>query len=289
MTVCRLTHSDEPWNTSGMKSTPPRSPDSPEQPFGSQEGTRWTMVARGLIGVIGRTRKWSEANLALAIMLVVSFGLVVGGTWVAGEIYEATAEADGIALVDQPVLEWILSIRTPTADSAIAFYSNTGGPLMQPILTAIVALFLAWRWRSKTPIVLTVLAAAGSLLLTVVGKTMTGRTRPPLVDAIPPFESSPSFPSGHTLNATVIAGIVCYLLLHWFRTRGLRTFWIVLLSVYAITMGLSRVYLGHHWLTDVIVGWVLGLIWVAVVITLHRLWLTARAKHGELRWNAMLA
>ena len=77
-----------------------------------------------------------------------------------------------------------------------------------------------------------------------------------------------SFPSGHTLNATVIAGIVCYLLLHWFRTRGVRTLAIVIAALYALTMGLSRVYLGHHWLTDVIAGWLIGIGWVAVVITL---------------------
>lgn len=247
-----------------------------------------TALGRGMAGLMLRTRRWSQANAVLAITLAVSLGVFVGTTILAGEVYEAVTTRDGVAMLDRPVLDWMLSVRSPGLNAVVAFYSNTGGPVLQPIITGIVVLFVCWRWRSRTPLVLTVVAVGGSLLLTVVGKTLVGRARPSLADAIPPFESSPSFPSGHTLNATVVGGIVAYLMVHWFRTRGLRMFWVILMTIYAVTMGLSRVYLGHHWLTDVIVGWLLGLAWLAIVISLHRLWLTARAKHGEPRWVALV-
>jgi undecaprenyl-diphosphatase len=46
--------------------------------------------------------------------------------------------------------------------------------------------------------------------------------------------------------------------------------------VFAITIGLSRVFLGHHWFTDVVAAWLLGAAWLALVITAHRLYITAR-------------
>ncbi|HEX8627759.1 MAG TPA: phosphatase PAP2 family protein, partial [Catenuloplanes sp.] len=66
-----------------------------------------------------------------------------------------------------------------------------------------------------------VVATAGSLLMTVVGKGLVGRIRPPLADAVPPYETSPAFPSGHALNAVVVAGVIAYLLM--LRQRRWRT------------------------------------------------------------------
>ncbi|HEX3005964.1 MAG TPA: phosphatase PAP2 family protein, partial [Angustibacter sp.] len=50
---------------------------------------------------------------------------------------------------------------------------------------------------------------------------------------------------------------------------------------FGITMGLTRVYLGHHWLTDVVVAWVLAVGWLSVVIAAHRLFLTTRRPQPE--------
>jgi undecaprenyl-diphosphatase len=120
------------------------------------------------------------------------------------------------------------------------------------------------------------IGASGSLLMTAVGKQLVGRARPPLEHAVPPYETSLSFPSGHTLNSTVIASLVAYLLLLHLTSLIARILSVVLAVAWFVAMGLSRVFLGYHWLTDVLVGWTLGLAWVAVVITCHRLYLTVQ-------------
>ena len=88
------------------------------------------------------------------------------------------------------------------------------------------------------------IAAAGSVLITVLGKDLSGRARPPLALAVPPLETSPSFPSGHTLNATVVLGVSAYLVM--LGRRHLRSKLLVgsVVVVFVLAMGLSRVWLG---------------------------------------------
>ncbi|HEY3407047.1 MAG TPA: phosphatase PAP2 family protein [Propionicimonas sp.] len=87
---------------------------------------------------------------------------------------------------------------------------------------------------------------------------------------MPPYEDSLSFPSGHTLNSTVIAGMLAYLVWALAARRWLRMRSVVPASLWAVGMGLSRVQLGHKGLTDVAFAWLLGLGWLALLITAHR-------------------
>ena len=132
-----------------------------------------------------------------------------------------------------------------------------------------------------------VIAAAGSVLITVLGKDLVGRARPPVTLAVPPLETSPSFPSGHALNATVVLGLAAYLVM--LGRRHLRSKLLVASAVvvFVVAMGLSRVWLGHHWLTDVMAGWLVGLAWLAAVVTGHRVKVTLdRAGSGVGRLEA---
>jgi len=219
--------------------------------------------------------------ITLAVGLVIAVSLAVAF----GEVYESVTEADGVAGLDHPVLDAAKTVRSPALDLAITAYTNVGGTVGMPIIAVGIMIALATKRRSWTPVILMLTAGLGSLLMTILGKPLFGRTRPDLADAIPPYEHSPSFPSGHSLNSIVIAGIVAYLIILRLKTAKARIITVVLASAFAATMGLSRVYLGHHWLTDVLAAWTLDIAWLALVITAHRLYLTVRTR----RSNAILS
>ena len=213
-----------------------------------------------------------------SLILILAAGAAVASllAFATGSVYEAVTEADGVAALDHPVLEAAMTLRSPALDGAATAYTDLGGGIGMPILAVIATAVLVVRRRSWTPAILIVTAAAGSLLMTIAGKQLIGRARPPLSDAVPPYEYSPSFPSGHSLNAFVIAGIVAYVIILRCRSRRARIWTAAIAAFFALTIGLSRVFLGHHWLTDVLAAWTLGAAWLVLVITAHRLYLTSR-------------
>lgn len=224
-----------------------------------------------------------RADFVVLLTLAMAAAVAVGATMLAGEIYQAVLADSGVALLDQPVLDWMIGVRTPELNAVIAAFSASGGPLWMTLITAAVAGLLCWLWKQWTPLVLTAIAVAGSLAMTTGGKRLSGRARPPLESSIPPPETSASFPSGHSLNSLVIAGILVYLLISRQVTALARAATVTIGLLYAAAMGLSRVYLGHHWLTDVLGAWCLGLAWLAVVITWHRLWVHRHPEHDVAR------
>jgi len=195
--------------------------------------------------------------LAAALAAGLLSALVAG----IGATYDSVKEADGLARVDRPMLDWMIGHRSPTLDSVVTAFTNIGGPTLLPMFMFV--------------------ATAGSLAMTAAGKDLAARVRPPHSLAVPPLENSPSFPSGHTLNSTVIAIVLSYLVVLHVDNRRARTSVITALAVYAMAMGLSRVFLGHHWFTDVVAGWVAGVAWGLAVVFAHRLLLALQRQRHE--------
>lgn len=275
-----------------MGSVPPQDPARPpharqgvageleeDRRLGRLDLTAWrTPWGRWLAAVVDRLGRVFGATPMLVVVLVLGASVASGMTWLASETYEAVSDEDGVALWDQPLLDTSVQLREPWLSTAVTAFTDVGGKVGMPLLALGVMVLLALRRRSWTPVILVVAAGAGSLLMTVAGKDLVGRARPPLASAVPPYETSASFPSGHTLNAVVVAGVIAYLVLLRQRSARGRTLTVVVAVLFSLAMGLSRVFLGHHWFTDVLAAWVLGLAWLAVVVTAHRLYLTVRTR-----------
>lgn len=241
--------------------------------------THWyTPTGRAITRLFTGIGRRVGAHRALALTLALGIGVAFVASFLVSRVYDAVTERDGIAALDVPLLHAAMRLRSPAVDGFAAGIADVFGPIGMPAIAVAGSLVLSIRRRTPTPAILVAGAGMGSLLMTVAGKDIIGRHRPPLADAIAPFEYSPSFPSGHTLNATVIAGTIGYLL--WLRRHSIaaKIAAVAVPVVTAIVVGLTRVVLGAHWFTDVLAGWLLGAAWLALVITAHRLYLTTRRR-----------
>lgn len=228
-----------------------------------------------------RVDQWIKPYAALWLTMIIGGSLVVTMALLGAEVYSNVVDDEGLASLDIPALEYSQSLRNPETDAFVTGFTNVGGGIGMPVLASVLTAWLTFLSRTWRPIVLVAGAAAVSTTATTVGKRLVGRTRPDHSEAVPPFETSPSFPSGHTLNTTVVIGVLIYIICLQFHLLWVRITAITAGTIFIIAMGLSRVFLGHHWLTDVMAGWFLGLAWVAMVILAHRLFhLIRRREHA---------
>lgn len=256
---------------------------SQDRYLGDTDLTHWytpigRLLAAGARSVAARFGPYS----ALILTIVIGVGIAIGLSLAAAQVYDAVTDSDGVAGLDRPLLDQALALRSPIADAIITGYTEAAGPIGMPIIAVLGIVVLTIRRRLWTPAILIIAAGTGSLVMTVAGKNLIARNRPPLGDAVPPYEFSASFPSGHTLNAVVVVGVIAYLLILRRHTKRARVALVVGAVAFALTVGISRVYLGHHWFTDVLAGFILGTAWLSIIITAHRLYLTTRKRHPSI-------
>ena len=99
-------------------------------------------------------------------------------------------------------------------------------------------------------------------------KLIFARDRPPVALRLIDIDSH-SFPSGHAMLSTIVYGlsvIILHRLYPWVRRH---VGWLVVGPVLVVLIGVSRVYLGVHWISDVLFGWLFGAIWVALCVAAH--------------------
>ncbi len=132
---------------------------------------------------------------------------------------------------------------------------------------AVVLAGLLWRDHLRAAGILAY-AIAGALILNYSFKNLFHRARPDLTWSLHD-EPTFSFPSGHAFFSTVLYATLCWLALR----RGISPWRVVPPAIILpLAIGLSRVYLGEHYPTDVIAGWLCGAIWTLTVIRVARIW-----------------
>jgi undecaprenyl-diphosphatase len=134
-----------------------------------------------------------------------------------------------------------------------------GSPAVLVLVTASVVGFMLLQ-RKYALVLLTLLATSGGVLLSFLVKEMINRDRPTVVPHLREV-STPSFPSGHALLSAVVYLTLATLLMHTVRGRLLKLYCLAWAMFLTFLVGISRIYLGVHYPTDVLAGWMVGLAW----------------------------
>ena len=137
-----------------------------------------------------------------------------------------------------------------------------GGVTVLTLVTALIAGYLVASRKVATAAFL-VTAIAGGAMLSVVLKSMVGRSRPDLVAHLVDVHST-SFPSGHAMNSAVTYLTLGALLARAETGRHVRIYLLAVAIALTLVIGASRVYLGVHWPSDVVAGWCVGAIWATL-------------------------
>jgi undecaprenyl-diphosphatase len=163
----------------------------------------------------------------------------------------------------------VIAHRTSFLTDVMVNASRFGSTPSLIVIALVAAGLLFWRGR-KGDALLIVVSTTGVMLLGPVLKQIIDRERPGVADHIV-LVNSLAYPSGHSLNSMAVVGLLTALAVR--ATPGLprRVGLVVVAAVLVGTVGFSRVYLGVHWPTDVLGGWLMGLLWIALSLTVNDL------------------
>ena len=157
---------------------------------------------------------------------------------------------------DVPILTRLHAASAPLWDSLMLSLTHLGGAPVMAILAGLVLAWLLYR-RRNTQAAFLALAVGGAALLNLALKQLFHRARPDLWPSLTP-EHDYSFPSGHAMGS--LAVVAALVVLAW----PTRWRWPVLIlgGLFVLGVGLSRLYLGVHFPSDVLAGWAASLLWV---------------------------
>jgi membrane protein DedA with SNARE-associated domain/membrane-associated phospholipid phosphatase len=204
---------------------------------------------------------------ALGLSLTATVLALVAAGWAFGAVLQDVLAGDELVLVDRPTETFLVTHREAWLTQVMRVVTDLGGASV--LVPLVLVAGLLWRWRAGTWRPLDLLAAAytGAWALQASVKLLVHRPGPPDGLALAHFSGS-AFPSGHATNSVAVYGMLAALLAasssRWGRKVAA---WATAAGLVAL-IGLSRMYLGGAWLTDVLGGFALGGTWLLALLSL---------------------
>lgn len=218
---------------------------------------RWPRLSRFLVA---RFTPTSPAGLALTAWLVVAALALEQVIELSVEVTRGSA----VPALDRRIENLVATMRTPELDRFFYGVTWLGSPSVVAGM-AVAGVLLALLARRRRAALLLALVSVLSWLTAEGLKYAIARPRPPLVDARV-LETSFSFPSSHATLAAAFYGAAAYFLFHGLRRDTAKIVAGMLAALLILLVGVSRAYLGVHFPSDVLAGWMLGLLWLTLLV-----------------------
>jgi membrane protein DedA with SNARE-associated domain/membrane-associated phospholipid phosphatase len=202
----------------------------------------------------------------LGLHLTVGFLLSLAALWLFAGVTEDVVHHDPLTRFDLTVTRLFRAHATPLGDKTFSLVSALGSPVAMAIVAAGGILLLLAR-RNWVVLAAWIAAFGGAGLLTTVLKTLIQRPRPAEAARFL-YGTTFSFPSGHALGSLVGYGMLAYVIGASLK-ESQRGRWHIMLAtaLIVIAIGISRLYLGVHYFSDVVAGYAVGILWLSVCIS----------------------
>ncbi len=177
---------------------------------------------------------------------------------------------------DQTVISFIQGLESPMFTAIMKLFTFIGSTTSIVVFSLLVLFFLYNVFKHRSELVLFMIVLLGSNVLFISLKLFFHRARPNFHRLIE--VGGYSFPSGHATNAITFYGLLAFLLWRHIPARWGRTVLIVISIAMIIMIGTSRIYLGVHYPTDIISGYLVGGFWLAIAIWFYQRYEEKRQK-----------
>ncbi|CAN5608815.1 hypothetical protein BH23GEM10_BH23GEM10_07660 [soil metagenome] len=199
---------------------------------------------------------------AIAAFLTVGMSIGLGAAAVFA-VFASFVERGVTQSFDERVLQWIETRRTPQLDEVMLEITSLGNGAVVILLIAVASIFL-WLTHHRWSVYILLVGVFGGQIVNSTLKALFARERPSIVDAVDRV-SSQSFPSGHAMAAMIVYGSIAYLVGRLEPTPRLRRATWAVAGLIILAIGISRMYLGVHYPSDIVAGFIGGLAWIAFV------------------------
>ena len=199
---------------------------------------------------------------AVGVLLLVGVGVIVACVAAFGALADEVMEG-GTQQMDDAVLLWMNRHASPALTGVALDVTALGAGTVVWLVMVVASVFL-WVSRHRYSVLLLWVAILGSGLINTFMKLFFQRPRPHLFPWRVPYAGLSSFPSGHSMTSMVCYATLAYLIARLVDSRFLRRFTFGLAAVIVVLIGLSRMYLGVHYPSDVLAGFTMGLAWASL-------------------------